>query len=103
MCRLNSKGEVEVHHALWTMCDICSKLGPNITMSTVFLKVVTVLTQAHNFAISYEAGAQLGVVVLLQHHQHTDNLSCDEGVIKALLGHRLQRESAVHLHCSLRV
>lgn len=62
-----------------------------------------VITQAHDFAVCYEVGAKLRVVVQLQHHQHADNLSCDEGVIKALFGHRLQRETAVHLHCSLRV
>lgn len=43
------------------------------------------------------------MVILLQGHQQTDNLSCDEGVIEALLGHRLQRESAVHLYGSVRI
>lgn len=43
------------------------------------------------------------MVVLLQGRQHADDLSCDESVVEALLGHRLQRETAVHLHCGLRV
>ena len=51
----------------------------------------------------YQVGAQLWVVVLLQRHQHADNLSGDEGVIETLLGHGLQRESAVHVYGGRRV
>lgn len=51
----------------------------------------------------HQTGAQLWVVVLLLRHQHADDLSCDEGVVEALLGRRLQREPAVNLHCSRRV
>lgn len=50
-----------------------------------------------------QAGAQVWVVILLQCHQHADDLSGDEGIVKALLRHRPQGEAAVHLQSSLRV
>lgn len=50
-----------------------------------------------------QAGAQVRVVVLLQRHQQADDLSADEGIVKALLRHRPQGEAAVDLQSSRRV
>lgn len=69
----------------------------------LIVNIFRIFTLAHDFAVCYKTGPQLWVVVLLQGHQHTDNLSCDEGIIDALLGHRLKREPAVHLHGNVRI
>lgn len=44
-------------------------------MSKVFIIILTVLTQSHDFAVCYKAGPQLWMVVLLQPHQYADDLS----------------------------
>lgn len=65
--------------------------------------MVLMLTYAHDFAIWYQTGAEVRVFVLLHGHQHADDLSCDKGVVEALLRRRLPGELAVHRQRSLRV
>lgn len=85
-------------------CWVLNSSKTNIPMSAAFIIVVIVVTWAHDLAVCYEAGAQLWVVALLQRHQHAYDLSCDEGIIEALIGHRPQGEFAPWgLHCSLGV